>query len=143
MPSIAKNHPELKKILQGMINKNLGYIKYKSGTKAYTQNVYDFYDQLGATISNPLTILMSQGLLNGYNPNNVYSFKPEGNEATEEYHAINIFNNMFADWQPKAPEAKGWRTEYADLDAEAIEALVAEVEAYVAPEPEVVAPIAE
>jgi hypothetical protein len=75
--------------------------------------------------------------------NNVYSFKPEGNEATEEYHAINIFNNMFADWQPKAPEAKGWRTEYADLDAEAIAALVAEVEAYVAPEPEVVAPIAE
>lgn len=39
----------------------------------YTQNVYDFYDQLGATIANPLTILMNQGLLNGYNPNNVYS----------------------------------------------------------------------
>jgi hypothetical protein len=48
---------------------------------------------------------------------------------------------MFADWQPKASDAKGWRTEYADLDAEAIAALVAEVEAYV--EPIVEAPIAE
>ena len=73
--------------------------------------------------------------------NNVYSFKPEDNTATEEYHAINIFHDMFADWQPKASDAKGWRTEYAELDAEAIAALVAEIEAYVAPEPEVVAPI--
>ena len=73
--------------------------------------------------------------------NNVYSFKPEDNTANEEYHAINIFHDMFADWQPKASEAKGWRTEYAKLDAEAIAALVAEIEAYVAPE--VVAPVAE
>jgi hypothetical protein len=65
--------------------------------------------------------------------NNVYSFKPEGNEATEEYHAINIFNDMFADWQSKQQGVEGWRTEYAKLDAEAIAALVAEVEAYVAP----------
>ena len=72
---------------------------------------------------------------------NVYSFKPEGNEATEEYHAINIFNTMFSDWQPKSSDAKGWRTEYAELDATAIDALVAEIEAYVIPE--VVAPIAE
>ena len=27
---------------------------------------------------------------------NVYSFKPEGNTATEVYHAINIFNDLFA-----------------------------------------------
>ena len=73
--------------------------------------------------------------------NNVYSFKPEDNTANEEYHAINIFNDMFADWQTKSPEAKGWRVEYAELDAEAIAALVAEIEAYVAPE--VVAPVAE
>ena len=70
---------------------------------------------------------------------NVYSFKPEGNTAPEEYHAINIFNHMFADWQAKGQGIEGWRTEYSDLDAEAIDALVAEVEAYVAPEPEVVA----
>lgn len=73
--------------------------------------------------------------------NNVYSFKPEDNTANEEYHAINIFNDMFADWQTKESETKGWRTKYAELDAEAITALVAEIEAYV--EPEVIAPIAE
>ena len=65
--------------------------------------------------------------------NNVYSFKPEGNTATEEYHAINIFNDMFADWQAKEQGVKGWRTQYADLDATAIEALVAEIVAYVEP----------
>ena len=73
--------------------------------------------------------------------NNVYSFKPEGNTATKEYHAINIFNDMFADWQTASPEASGWRTEYTQLDESAIEVLVAEVEAYVAPE--VVSPVVE
>ena len=63
--------------------------------------------------------------------NNVYSFKPEGNTASEDYHAINIFNDMFADWQTASPETAGWRTEYAELDAQAIAALVAEIEAYV------------
>ena len=64
---------------------------------------------------------------------NVYSFKPEENTATEEYHAINIFNGMFADWQTKQADVKGWRTEYAKLDAEAIAALVAEIDAYTPP----------
>jgi hypothetical protein len=64
---------------------------------------------------------------------NVYSFKPEGNAATEEYHAINIFNTLFADWQTKTIDAKGWRTKYADLDVEAIDALITEIEAYVKP----------
>jgi hypothetical protein len=40
---------------------------------------------------------------------------------------------MFADWQTKSADTKGWRTQYADLDAAAIEALVAEIEAYVEP----------
>jgi hypothetical protein len=62
---------------------------------------------------------------------NVYSFKPEGNTATEDYHAINIFNDMFADWQPK--DGEGWRVQYADLDATLIDALVAEIVAQ--PEP--------
>lgn len=59
--------------------------------------------------------------------NNVYSFKPEDNTANEEYHAINIFNHMFADWQTKSPEAKGWRTEYAELNVTLIDALIAEI----------------
>jgi hypothetical protein len=64
---------------------------------------------------------------------NVYSFKPEENTATEEYHAINIFNDMFADWQTKQQGVEGWRVQYAELNQTAIEELVAEIEAYVAP----------
>ena len=58
---------------------------------------------------------------------NVYSFKQEGNTATEDYHAINIFNDMFADWQTKEKGVEGWRTEYSKLDATLIDALVAEI----------------
>ena len=39
----------------------------------YTENIYNYYNERGGKITNPLSILMSQGLLNGYNPNNVYS----------------------------------------------------------------------
>lgn len=69
---------------------------------------------------------------------NVYSFKPEDNPANEQYHAINIFYDMFADWQTQDSSAKGWRTEYSELDATLIDALVAEILAYVEPINEVV-----
>lgn len=71
--------------------------------------------------------------------NNVYSFKPEGNTATNNYHAINIFNTMFADWQVKEDNKseqikknnnKGWRVKYTDLNIETINALITEIEAY-------------
>ena len=39
----------------------------------YTQNIYDFFNSRGANITNPFQILVNQGLLNGYNPVNVYS----------------------------------------------------------------------
>jgi hypothetical protein len=39
----------------------------------YTQNIYDYYDSRGFRVANPQTILLSQGMLNGYNPNPVYS----------------------------------------------------------------------
>jgi hypothetical protein len=64
---------------------------------------------------------------------NVYSFKPEGNTATKDYHAINIFNDMFADWQTKESNVEGWRVQYPELDAAEIDALVAEIIAYVEP----------
>ena len=63
---------------------------------------------------------------------NAYSKKPEDNNAEAEYHAVNIFNDMFADFQPKSGNA--FRTKFADLDASLIEALEAEIVAYVAPE---------
>lgn len=66
---------------------------------------------------------------------NVYSFKPEGNNATEEYHAVNIFKDMFADWQTSQQGVEGWRVQYPELDATLIEALVAEIVAL--PEPTV------
>lgn len=65
---------------------------------------------------------------------NVYSFKPEDNQSPNEYHAINIFNEMFADYQPKG-NYKSWRTNWASLDKVAIDALVAEVLAYTPPPP--------
>ena len=64
---------------------------------------------------------------------NVYSFKPVDNPATTDYHAINIFNDMFADWQTKDSSVKGWRTEYSELDTTLIDALVTEIVAYVEP----------
>ena len=64
---------------------------------------------------------------------NVYSFKPEGNTATKEYHAINIFNDMFSDWQTSQQGVEGWRVQYPDLDSAEIEALVAEIIAYQEP----------
>jgi hypothetical protein len=58
---------------------------------------------------------------------NVYSFKPEGNPATKNYHAINTFNQLFSDWQTSEPNVEGWRVQYADLDTAAIDALVDEI----------------
>jgi len=64
---------------------------------------------------------------------NVYSFKPVDNPATQEYHAINIFNDMFADWQTSQQGVQGWRTQYAELDVTLIDALIVEINAYVEP----------
>jgi hypothetical protein len=58
---------------------------------------------------------------------NVWSKKPSDNTGTKQYHAINIFEGMFADWQSKVQGEKGYRTPYLELDKAAIEALVAEV----------------
>jgi hypothetical protein len=59
---------------------------------------------------------------------NVWSKKPEDSKITsKEFHAINIFEGMFSDWQPKEPKVEGFRTPFTELDAALIEALVAEV----------------
>ena len=60
---------------------------------------------------------------------NVYSKKPADNNAGTDYHAINIFDNMFADYQPKTREEKSFRVEYKDLDATLINELVEEIKA--------------
>jgi len=58
---------------------------------------------------------------------NVWAQKPTNNTGTKEYHAINIFDGMFADWQPKVHGEKGFRTEYGALNALALQQLVDEV----------------
>jgi len=64
---------------------------------------------------------------------NVYSFKPQDNPAINEYHAINIFVDLFSDYVPKDSADNSWRTPYEDLDQNAIDVLVAEVMAYEKP----------
>ena len=58
---------------------------------------------------------------------NVWAQRPADHVGTEEYHAINIFEGMFSDWQVKVKGEKGFRTEYAELDEVTIQALVDEV----------------
>jgi len=58
---------------------------------------------------------------------NVWDNRPEGYTGTKQYHAINIFDNMFADWQAKVDGEKGYRVQYVDLNNLEIMALVDEV----------------
>ena len=61
----------------------------------------------------------------------IFALKPADYTGTAEYHAINIFSDMFADFQPKAiageKPIKGFRVKYEDIDAKAINALVTEL----------------
>lgn len=59
----------------------------------------------------------------------VYSHKPQDSTASSDYHAVNIFNNMFADFQPKT--GKSFRVKWEDLDKALIDALVAQFETYI------------
>ena len=59
----------------------------------------------------------------------VYATKPQDNPCTKEYHAINIFEGMFSDFQPKAQGEKGFRTQWDKLTQATIDALVLEMEA--------------
>jgi hypothetical protein len=55
----------------------------------------------------------------------VYSKKPQGSDASSDYHAINIFNGMFADYQPKT--GSSFRVPFEELDATLCETLVDEI----------------
>jgi hypothetical protein len=56
----------------------------------------------------------------------IYALKPTDNNAGTDYRAINIFNDMFADYQ--SPESN-FRVDYSELDSALIEQLVSEIEA--------------
>lgn len=41
LPTVAKNHPKLQDLLFAMAERQIHYVKYESGTKAYVRNVID------------------------------------------------------------------------------------------------------
>ena len=59
----------------------------------------------------------------------VYANKPADNNADTNYHAINIFNGLFADWLPSDKDQKPFRVPYAQLNEALIDTLIAEVQA--------------
>ena len=60
----------------------------------------------------------------------IYSFKPESNTTSKEYHLINIFKNSRVSFLPKSDvvgQENSFSVEYADLDTTTIEALSTEL----------------
>jgi hypothetical protein len=57
----------------------------------------------------------------------LFTTKPEENNATKEYHTINIFNNGHVDFVPKDSNSKGWRVKFEDLVLTTINALAQEL----------------
>lgn len=60
---------------------------------------------------------------------NVWGNAPEGYTGTKEYHAINTFNDLFADWQPSVQGQKGFRVPFPSLDQALLDALILEIQA--------------
>lgn len=60
--------------------------------------------------------------------NDVYSKKPAGNKAQEDYIRIAIYNNDFADWVNNNPDDY-FKVSYSDLDQALINLLLIEIKA--------------
>jgi hypothetical protein len=61
----------------------------------------------------------------------IWGKKPADYTGQKTYHAINNFNELFADWLPKEDGVKSFRVQAADLDQVLLDALAAAVLAYV------------
>lgn len=48
LPSVARNHPELKKLLLAMAKRQIHYVKYESGTKGFVRDVFRNIDELAS-----------------------------------------------------------------------------------------------
>lgn len=66
---------------------------------------------------------------------NVYDNKPLDNTTTNTYHAINVFNGLFADWLPKESDEDGFRVDFSKLDPTLFEALALAVIGFNPPTP--------
>jgi hypothetical protein len=67
---------------------------------------------------------------------NIYSKKPADNNATADYHAINIFNSQFVDYMGKFEftensnnQDKTFRIDFKDVDSTLIDELISEINA--------------
>ena len=58
---------------------------------------------------------------------NVFSKKPIDNTSTIDYHSINIFNNLFADFTSKEKDSQSFRVQYDELDADLINSFANEI----------------
>jgi hypothetical protein len=58
LPSTAKSHPKLKELLLAMADRQIHYIKYKSGTKSFVRRTFDTVSDL-ANKNNELDFLQS------------------------------------------------------------------------------------
>lgn len=58
----------------------------------------------------------------------VWLHKPADSTASQNYHAINNFNNMFSDWLPQTGDS--FRVQWADLDPFPLNALADEIYNY-------------
>jgi hypothetical protein len=67
--------------------------------------------------------------------NNVYDNKPIGSTTPKTYHAINVFNELFADWLAKEEGQESFRVEYSNLDPTLFNALASAVIGFYPPTP--------
>jgi hypothetical protein len=58
----------------------------------------------------------------------IWDKRPIDHTGQKEYHAINIFNGMFVDWQSKQKGVKGFRIKMSELDATLFEDLANEID---------------
>lgn len=91
---------------------------------------------IGQDGETPVNKKVASSQLNGLQlvVDDVFSKKPAGNTSTEDYHAINIFNNLFADYQPNqnlgdgsVQSAESFRVPFEELNVTLINDLAAEV----------------
>jgi hypothetical protein len=62
--------------------------------------------------------------------NNVYDNKPNDSTTPKIYHAINVFNELFADWLAKGKDDESFRVEYSNLDPTLFDALALAVKGF-------------
>ena len=57
----------------------------------------------------------------------VWDKRPTDHTGQKEYHAINVFQNLFVDWQPKE-KIKGFRIKMSELNSTLFDNLVDEID---------------